>query len=180
MTILVRTRKTFITNSPVEAPHESVSFAIGDTDGGFLPPRLSQADRDALSVDASHDGLLIYNTDLENYEYYHDEFGWILVKSDPIIEFNEAAVDLDATFNGYRLHNTRSTQSDIYVPAGLPPYFEMTFAQKDPSGSMHFHARPGVTLHAPADKFYSNGFPAFIRLYCLAQDVFCLTGDLSD
>lgn len=38
---------------------------------GVLFPRLTIVERDAISVSAQDDGLLIYNTDNKCFEYYH-------------------------------------------------------------------------------------------------------------
>ena len=56
-------------------PHASASLEVADTLRGFLPPRLSSSQRNAIQNPA--EGLQIYNTDLHCMEFYRGAaLGW--------------------------------------------------------------------------------------------------------
>jgi len=56
-------------------PHASATLEVGDTLRGFLPPRLSTSQRNAIQAPA--EGLQIYNTDNHCMEFYRGAaFGW--------------------------------------------------------------------------------------------------------
>ena len=50
------------------SPHPSAVLELSATDMGFLIPRLTTAQRNAVSSPA--DGLMIYNDDNQQFEYY--------------------------------------------------------------------------------------------------------------
>ena len=56
-------------------PHATATLEVGDTLRGFLPPRLSTIQRNAIQNPA--EGLQIYNTDIHCMEFYRGVvFGW--------------------------------------------------------------------------------------------------------
>ena len=50
-------------------PDASAMLDINDTTKGFLPPRMTEAQRDVISIPSN--GLIIYNTDSEKLNYYN-------------------------------------------------------------------------------------------------------------
>jgi hypothetical protein len=53
--------------------HEDVALMeMNSTTLGFLPPRMTTAQRDVISVAATDEGLVIHNTDTKFMEYYDD------------------------------------------------------------------------------------------------------------
>src|SRR6266478_5445326 len=68
----------------VQAPHisapldHSAAIELADTDRGFLPNRLTTAQRDAIADPAP--GLLIYNTSDMVYQFF-DGLGWNAIGS---------------------------------------------------------------------------------------------------
>jgi hypothetical protein len=54
----------------------SVAIDLADKDRGFLPNRLTTAQRNAIASPAP--GLLIYNTDIPEYEFY-DGSAWTVI-----------------------------------------------------------------------------------------------------
>ncbi|MEN3040533.1 MAG: hypothetical protein ABDH66_03210 [Bacteroidia bacterium] len=52
-------------------PHPRAILHLESTTQGFLPPRLSQAERDAIPVAARPEGLVIYNTTTKCLEYWN-------------------------------------------------------------------------------------------------------------
>lgn len=56
------------------APDTSAIVDITSIDKGFLPPRMTEAQRDAITTPAT--GLMIFNTDINQPEYYNGT-GWI-------------------------------------------------------------------------------------------------------
>ena len=51
------------------SPHPSAALEVYATNKGFLPPRLTTAQRDA--IDPKPAGLMIYNTDLSCMQYWN-------------------------------------------------------------------------------------------------------------
>jgi len=50
----------------------SAMFELTSTGKGMLTPRMTTAQRDAITVTAARDGLLIYDTDVAKFSYYSD------------------------------------------------------------------------------------------------------------
>ena len=58
-------------------PNAKAILDVESNDAGVLFPRLTTAQRDAIAVSPQEDGLLIYNTDVKCFEYYHGQsFSW--------------------------------------------------------------------------------------------------------
>ena len=56
-------------------PDESAILELDATDRGFLPPRMTTTQRDAISSPAS--GLMIFNTDNNCLEFYNNDDDWV-------------------------------------------------------------------------------------------------------
>jgi hypothetical protein len=52
-------------------PHTSAQLDVSSTTKGFLPPRMNSAERSAISASGAAAGLVIYNTTLNQLEYYN-------------------------------------------------------------------------------------------------------------
>lgn len=60
--------------------NESAILELIANDKGILIPRLSSVERDDITVGATKNGLLIYNTDNSRFEYYnHSVTSWLPV-----------------------------------------------------------------------------------------------------
>jgi len=83
-------------------PHPSAAVEISSNQSGFLPPRLSQAARDAIVQPAP--GLIIYNTDSDCMESYFPMSGWKTLQCDcqafpnAVFSIPPAAIGIAATF----------------------------------------------------------------------------------
>lgn len=58
-------------------PHASAKLDVTSTDKGFLPPRMTGAQRGNISNPAA--GLLVYQTDGTSGLYYYGTSGWIYI-----------------------------------------------------------------------------------------------------
>jgi N-acetylneuraminic acid mutarotase len=58
-------------------PNPSARLDVSDNQRGILIPRLTTAERNAISNPAR--SLLIYNTDCDEYQYYIDGIGWVSI-----------------------------------------------------------------------------------------------------
>ncbi len=54
----------------------AAALDVVSTESGILVPRLSTAQRDLVALSAGLDGLLIYNTTTDQFEYYDHGEGW--------------------------------------------------------------------------------------------------------
>ena len=61
-------------NTDGSEPHNSAMLDVKSTDKGFLPPRMTRAERDAIESPAA--GLLIYQTNGNAGLYQYDGYGW--------------------------------------------------------------------------------------------------------
>lgn len=59
-------------------PVPTAALEISDTSRGFLPPRLTETQMNAISSPAS--GLLIFNTSDSTYKYFNGD-GWVVIQS---------------------------------------------------------------------------------------------------
>ncbi|MBL7137255.1 MAG: fibrobacter succinogenes major paralogous domain-containing protein [Bacteroidales bacterium] len=57
-----------------QTPDPSAAFEINSSDKGFLPPRLTTAERDAIT--SSPAGLMLFNTDYNDFQYFNGS-DWI-------------------------------------------------------------------------------------------------------
>jgi len=57
----------------------SSALDVKSTDKGILIPRMSKADRDAITVSSEQNGLLIYQTDNTPGFYFYDGSAWVVV-----------------------------------------------------------------------------------------------------
>ena len=85
-------------------PHASARLDITSTNSGFLPPRMTTLQKDAISNPAP--GLMVFNTDTQELEIYTSG-GWFIIKSSlPPAEFllggsvNEVATSICKTTDG--------------------------------------------------------------------------------
>ncbi|MBL0147103.1 MAG: hypothetical protein IPP48_16715 [Chitinophagaceae bacterium] len=79
---LVAQNGVAISNSPA-VPHPSAMLDIISTNKGLLIPRLSTAQRNAIS--SLPDGLMLYDSTLKKYMYYNQaEAAWKLIGSDTL------------------------------------------------------------------------------------------------
>jgi hypothetical protein len=58
-------------------PSPSAQFEVYSTERGFLPPRMTSAQRDSIATPAS--GLLIFQTDNTAGYYYYNGTAWVVL-----------------------------------------------------------------------------------------------------
>jgi hypothetical protein len=97
--------------------HPSAYFEIGNATGGnkgFLPPRLTTTERDAISTPAT--GLFVYNRTLNRYQGYNGS-AWVTINIDTTAQFLTS------------VYRRAGTDSVFYVKGGIH-----TFSFKDSLG----------------------------------------------
>jgi len=88
-------------------PNVSAMLDIESTNSGILIPRMNQTQRDAITVNASTTGLLIYQTNNTPGFYYYNGTSWIT--------FGGAA-DNDWTISGNDIYNANSDNVGVGTP----------------------------------------------------------------
>jgi hypothetical protein len=63
-------------NADGSAPNGSAMLDVSSTSKGFLPPRMTKAQRDAIISPAPANGLLVYQTDNTPGYYYYNGAAW--------------------------------------------------------------------------------------------------------
>ena len=104
-------------------PDASAMLDINDTTKGFLPPRMTEAQRDVISIPSN--GLIIYNTDSEKLNYYNGTEWQVLLSNIPgnISDYvdTSSAQDIygNKTFKGNIIADGR-----LMIPMGEISYYE--------------------------------------------------------
>jgi len=88
-------------------PNTSAMLEIESTDSGILIPRMNQAQRDAITVNATTTGLLIYQTNNTPGFYYYNGASWVT--------FGGAA-DNDWTVSGNDIYNANTNNVGVGTP----------------------------------------------------------------
>ncbi|GAA4373584.1 H-type lectin domain-containing protein [Hymenobacter koreensis] len=95
-------------------PNASAALDVSSTDKGLLPPRLSQAQRDALAAPAP--GLLVFNTSTGRYNLFAGaaDGGWV-----ELLAGNSAGYDTPSTTHPARTFAYTGGEQTYTVPAGV-------------------------------------------------------------
>lgn len=146
-----------IGGSTVEATE---ALRVDSTDGGFLPPRLTTAQRDALG--SKNSGLLIFNTDASQLEYWSGSLGaWLGIYSQdaplsPTVA--NAATTLSAThLNGVIEKSDTSAYTYTIAPSLGAHGDSITIVNSGTAGNITLARGAGVAL-------YQNGVDADITI----------------
>ena len=88
-------------------PNASAMLELESTNAGILIPRMTQTQRNAITVNASTTGLLIYQTNATPGFYYYDGTSWVT--------FGGAA-DNDWTISGNDIYNANTDNVGVGSP----------------------------------------------------------------
>ena len=100
-------------------PNSSAMLDVNSTTKGFLPPRMEESERDLIASPAM--GLLIYNTDTNNLNYYSGS-EWKLV--DTGVSNNYCDLTTDQTIAGNKTFTgTLTANGRLMIPMGEVSYF---------------------------------------------------------
>ena len=61
------------------APNAAAKLEIASTDKGLLIPRMTKAQREAITLTAAANGLMVYQTDGTAGLYYYNGSAWIYI-----------------------------------------------------------------------------------------------------
>jgi hypothetical protein len=92
-------------------PHTSAKLDIASTNSGFLPPRMTSVQRDAISNPAT--GLIIFNTDTESLEIFVSS-GWFAIN-----KTNSPIEKLLGGSGSDMAYSIQKTTEGGYIVAGL-------------------------------------------------------------
>ena len=142
-------------NSDGSAPDPTAILDIQSTDKGVLFPRMTTAERTAISAPAT--GLLVYDLDTEGY-WYHDGAMWFELSADKVwsetangIYYNSGKVSVNTSFN--------DPNSNLYV---FQP-----FSETGPDKAGIFSYRSGYSFEPDSGgtSFSVGGIDAAIKGY---------------
>ena len=91
-------------------PNSNAMLDVESTTKGFLPPRMTTAQKNTLggSLNSADKGMLVFDTDLTAF-YYWDGTQWLLIRIDSVV------TDEDSTANMY----LSTTPSETSLSAGV-------------------------------------------------------------
>lgn len=103
-------------------PDDSAMLDIASTTKGFLPPRMTTVQRDAITTPAS--GLLIFNNTTNQLNYYNGTV-WKIVETDFSnyidLTTNQNNISGDKTFTG-----TLTAEGRLMIPMGEISFFDFS------------------------------------------------------
>jgi len=137
-------------NSDGSNPHASAMLDVKSTSQGFLPPRLTQAQRTSISSPAT--GLIVYQSDYSAGYYFYTGSEWIMLGETPGVIKQYAAATAPA---GYLLCQGQTVSRTTY--AALFQVIGTTYGAGD--GSTTFHL-PDLRTRVPVGLNSSGTFNA--------------------
>lgn len=96
-------------------PHASAVLSASSVSKGFLPPRMTQAQRDAISSPAA--GLMVFNTDANKYSLY-DGAGWVSVQSGAVDLASDVSGILQPANGGTGVDGSSATNGQMLIGDG--------------------------------------------------------------
>lgn len=121
--ILLLFALTLLSNTPVfsqsvginadgSTPDASAMLDVKSTSKGFLAPRMTQAQRDAILFPSA--GLLVYQTDSPNGYYYYDGSAWMILPNwNYLPNIAVSTLDKDITLNSGGSFSIKSSNNTI-------------------------------------------------------------------
>ena len=146
-------------------PDASSILDLVATDKGLLVPRMTQAQRSAITTPAT--GLLVYQTDGSSGFYYYDGSGWEKINTGTINAWelggnngtnpaNDFIGTADATDLVFRTDNTErmriTSDGSIGIGTNLP------------SGNLHLHGSTGAKMFITHSSVSNNGLELGLNL----------------
>ena len=95
-----------------QALHPSAAFEISSTTQGFLPPRMTTAQRNAIQNPAV--GLIVYNTNEERLEIHIGSGEWVKVSTSSGIKFVSSLPSKTGLSNGDMYYNSNNNSLNTY------------------------------------------------------------------
>jgi hypothetical protein len=105
------------------SPHSSASLDLLATDKGFLPPRLSESQRDSISSPA--EGLIVYNTDTKMPEFW-DGSDWVaMAGGGGSSNLGNSSSSPAASCNAIKQANSSASDGTYWVNGGSGNAYEV-------------------------------------------------------
>ncbi len=104
-------------NNTSSPPHESAMLDVESSSRGFLPPRMTSAERDAISNPTP--GLQIFNTETECLQFFTASNGWLSVCGDDLCANFSASLSwvLSVSCPG-----ATDGSAEVATSGGVPPF----------------------------------------------------------
>lgn len=163
------------------SPHSSAILQLQSTTRGFLPPRLSEAQKDAISGPAT--GLMVYNLTSNTYEYFNGS-EWLRVGADTMLDgiktINEANYILSDSDFKATLTFSANNPVTVIIPSGLQKGFVCNFIQIGQGNVQVISGGGGVVVLNRQGFTKTAGQYAEGKLSAIDANRFVLSGDLKN
>ncbi|MHA8049478.1 beta strand repeat-containing protein [Aquirufa sp. ROCK-SH2] len=125
----------------------AAALDIPSTTSGILVPRMTTAQKNAISVSSGVESLLVYDTDVDMFYFYNlATNSWTPINVGTINTQSGTSYTLTAADNGRVLDFTSSTAITLTVPSTLPVGFQVSITQAG-AGQVTFIAGAGMTIN---------------------------------
>lgn len=163
------------------SPNSSSIFHLHSTTKGFLTPRLTELQKNSILEPAL--GLLIFNLDSNNFEYFNGNSWQIIggvVSNNVIKTVNENSYTLTASDLNATIAFLSSAPCTVFVPFGLQRGFVCNFIQMGLGNIEIISLNRNVEILNRQDFKKTAGQYAEAKLTAIAANTFVLSGDLKN
>jgi len=156
---IIYAQNTAITDDDSYTAHSSAMLDVKSVTKGLLVPRLTQAQRNAITSPA--DGLLIYQTDNNTGYYYCESSSWVKVGTSDGDDFGDHIADQNIELNGHWLSDDGDSEGINIDHEG-----KVGIATGGPQANLHVeYNNQSLAILGPAIAFTSttsNGHQSFM------------------
>lgn len=129
------------------SPSSNSVLDISSTNSGVLIPRLSTAQRNAIIPISTDKGLLVYDTDIENFFFYNPVNSlWSSINTGKVTTIATTNYTLSISDYGKILDFTASSNITLNVPDTLPQGFQVSITQSG-TGKIVFTRTGAMTIN---------------------------------
>ena len=151
---------------------------VASTTSGVLIPRMTTTQRTGITVSASTEALLVFDTDVDMFYYYNAATtSWTPINVGTVNTQSGTAYTLSAVDNGRVLDFTSTTAVSLTVPSTLPVGFQVSITQAG-AGQVTFVAGTGMTINNRYSATKTSGQWAKAGLEVRASGSSVLSGDV--
>lgn len=155
----------------------AAALDVPSTTSGILVPRMTTAQRTAITVSSNVESLLVYDTDVDMFYYYNlANTSWTPINVGTV-KTQSASYTLTAADNGRVLDFTSATAVTLTVPNTLPVGFQVSVTQAG-AGQVTFTGGTGMTINNRYSATKTSGQWAKAGLEIRAAGSAVLSGDV--
>jgi hypothetical protein len=181
-TLLIILFSTFKSFSQVgigtTSPSSNSALDISSTNSGVLIPRLTSAQRNEIVPVSTDRGLLVYDTDVENFFFYNPVNNlWSSINTGKVTSIAATNYTLSSSDYGKVLDFTASSNITLTVPNTLPQGFQVSITQAG-TGRIIFAGSGGMTINNRWGGTQTSGQWAKAGLEIRATNSAVLSGDV--